>query len=89
MEKVGHKIMIFLGGTNKHANRWLLRSVCNAPKTKQDVRQIRKADRQSDRNSEAIKPKGKIQSALFAKSAKQPKIDKSKLPELPSRMVFG
>lgn len=43
---------------------------CHIPKTADDIRAVRKSDRQRDRNSGVIRPAGKIKSAPFPKSEK-------------------
>lgn len=87
--EVDHKIPCSLGGDNSRSNGWLLCRLCHAPKTKQDIRQTRKADRQRDRSTGAIKPKGAIKSAGFQKSDKRPKIDKTAIPTLKPRGIYG
>lgn len=52
-------------------------------KTNKDVKAIAKGKRQYDRANGLRKPAGKLQGPDFAKSPKQPRIDKSALPTLP------
>lgn len=65
-----------LGGKAEAANGQWLCKVCHKAKTADDVRKIRKADRQRDKASGAVKPKGKMQSRDFEKAEKPRKIDK-------------
>lgn len=84
-----HKIPCSLGGDNSLSNCWLLGPCCHEPKTAQDIKQTRKADRQRDKATGAMKSKAKIQSRGFSKVQKTPKIDKSKLTPLPRRELYG
>lgn len=87
-----HKIPCSLGGDNSIANCWLLGPCCHKPKTKTDIRQTRKADRQRSKANGSMRSKKQIQSAPFAKSDKRPKIDKSKIEQaaLPMRKgIYG
>ena len=77
--EVDHILPDQLGGEPVLANAQVLCRVCHAEKTTQDVRRIRKGDRQRDKNSGAIKPKGQIKSAGFAK-AERPERMKQSLP---------
>jgi len=81
--EVDHKLPDALGGKPEAANGWLLCRVCHKPKTADDIRRIRKADRQRDRASGAIVPKQKIQSAGFAKKPKR-----DQLPMPPRRPLY-
>lgn len=87
--EVDHKIPCALGGDNSRSNGWLLCRLCHALKTKQDIQQTRKADRQRDRSTGAIKPKSTIKSAGFHKADKKTKIDKSAIPAMPRRKIYG
>ena len=77
--QVDHILACELGGEPVLVNAQVLCKPCHAEKTTQDVRRIRKGDRQRDKNSGAIKPKGQIQSAGFAK-AERPERMKQSLP---------
>jgi len=46
---------------------------CHKFKTRNDIQQIRKSDRQRDRHSGVIRPAGKLKSAPFPKSDKPKK----------------
>lgn len=73
--EVDHILPDVLGGEPVLANAQVLCRVCHAEKTASDVRRTRKADRQRDRHSGAIKPKGTI--------AKRPKQDRPRPQKLP------
>lgn len=65
------------------------RVCCHIPKTADDVRKVRKSDRQRDRHSGVIRPAGKIPTAPFPKPAKSEHSDLNKgLPELPRRKLY-
>lgn len=81
--EIDHILPDVLGGEPVLANAQVLCRVCHAEKTAADVRRTRKADRQRDKASGAVRPAGKIQGPGFAKSPKQPRIDKTALPPLP------
>ena len=84
-----HILPCALGGQPTIANGRLLCRVCHREKTAGDVRQIRKSDRQRDRNSGVIRPAGKLKSAPFPKSAKPERRDPNKgLPPLPPRKLY-
>jgi 5-methylcytosine-specific restriction protein A len=69
-----HILPAELGGTNELANLQILCRVCHAEKTAQDVRRIRKGDRQRDKASGAVKPKG------WQKPVKEQRTTKAGLP---------
>lgn len=71
--EVDHILPCALGGQPTIANGRLLCRVCHREKTAGDVRQIRKSDRQRDRNSGVIRPAGKLKFAPFPKSDKPKK----------------
>lgn len=71
--EVDHILPCELGGEPTVDNGRLLCRVCHREKTAGDVRQIRKSDRQRDRNSGVIRPAGKLKSAPFPKSDKPKK----------------
>lgn len=69
-----------LGGKAEPANGQWLCKVCHKAKTADDVRRIRKADRQRDKATGAKRPKKKMQSKGFAKSEKAKGSKKTSLP---------
>lgn len=77
--EVDHILPCSLGGEATVANGRLLCRVCHVEKTADDIRRTRKADRQRDRASGAIRPKQKIRSAGFAK--KPARTPKQSLPQ--------
>jgi len=58
--EVDHILPDALGGEPILANAQVLCRVCHKEKTKGDVRRVRKSDRQRDKNTGAVKPKGSI-----------------------------
>jgi 5-methylcytosine-specific restriction protein A len=72
--QIDHILPLELGGESKAANGQLLCKVCHAEKTAQDVRRIRKGDRQRDKASGAVKPKG------WQKPVKEQRTTKAGLP---------
>lgn len=72
--EVDHILEDALGGEPILANAQVLCGVCHKEKTAERVAMIRKADRQRDRHSGAIKPSGK-----FQKHPKPPR-ESTKLP---------
>ncbi len=81
--EIDHILPDALGGAPTAANGRLICRVCHTAKTADDVRRIRKADRQRDKHTGAIRPKGNLRGPAFQKSHKSPRIDKSALPPLP------
>lgn len=65
-----HVLPCELGGDNDLANCAAICVQCHKYATRNDVRRIRKSDRQRDRNTGVIRSKGSIQSAGFAKPGK-------------------
>lgn len=80
--EVDHILPDVLGGEPVLANARVLCSVCHKAKTADDIRRTRKADRQADKASGAIKPKGSI-----ASRPKAPKLPGK--PPLPPRRMFA
>ncbi len=78
---VDHILPDALGGKPEAANGRLICKVCHKAKTATDIGQIRKADRQRDRHTGAIKPKGSI-----ASPPKPPRIS-TKQP-LPPKQLY-
>lgn len=68
--EVDHILPVALGGEPSAQNARLLCRPCHAGKTADDIRRIRKADRQRDRHTGAIRPAGKINSPPFVQSPK-------------------
>lgn len=89
--EVDHILPDALGGKPELANAQVLCRPCHKEKTADDVGRIRKSDRQRDKALGAMKkPARPIQSAGFAKAQpKANKIDKSAIPPLPRRGLFG
>lgn len=65
-----HVIPDQLGGDASLENCMALCVQCHKFKTRDDIKRIRKSDRQRDRNTGVIRSKGSIQSAGFAKHGK-------------------
>lgn len=65
-----HNVPDQLGGDNGLDNCVSICVTCNKFKTANDIRQIRKSDRQRDKNSRVIRPKGTIKSQGFPSFAK-------------------
>ena len=82
--EVDHILPDVLGGEPVLANARVLCRVCHAEKTADDIRRTRKADRQRDKASGAIKPAGKLRGPAFAQSPKP----KRERPQLPARQLF-
>lgn len=84
--EVDHILPCALGGEPTVANGRLLCRVCHAEKTADDIRRTRKADRQRDKATRAVRPAGKLKGAGFPKTekaaARLPK------PPLPHRPMF-
>lgn len=81
--EVDHILPDILGGEPTLTNAQVLCRVCHAEKTATDIRRTRKADRQRDRHSGALKPKGTIKSAGF------PKRERPAKPSLPPRQIYA
>ncbi|TPN44415.1 HNH endonuclease [Mesorhizobium sp. B1-1-4] len=86
--EVDHILPDILGGEPVLANAQVLCRVCHAAKSAEDLRRTRKADRQRDKASGAIRPVGKLRGPAFPKATKAPQIDKSALPLPPRRNLF-
>ena len=84
-----HIIPDQLSGLNDLDNCQALCVACHKIKTKSDIQRIRKSDRQRDKNTRVIRPKGQIQSAPFPRFEKpRHGVDKSILPALPRQPLF-
>lgn len=85
--EVDHILPDVLGGEPILSNAMVLCGVCHKAKTGDDIRRTRKADRQHDRATGAIRPKQSIRSAGFPQTRKAPAIEKQ--PVARKRDVFG
>lgn len=84
-----HDVPDQLGGDNSLGNCRAICVTCNKFKTRGDIQQIRKSDRQRDRHNGVVRPAGKIKSAPFPKSAKAERRDPNKgLPPLAPRKLY-
>lgn len=83
--EVDHILPCELGGEPILANAQVLCKTCHKAKTAQDVRRVRKSDRQRDKDSGAIRPKQSIRSAGFARPDKPARIQK---PSPPRRALY-
>lgn len=81
-----HNVPDQLGGDNSLDNCMAVCVQCHKFKTRNDVRQIRKSDRQRDKARGVIRPAGKIKSAGFPKSEKSE--GRQAKPQLPPRSLF-
>ena len=66
-----HKLPCALGGDNSLANLVVQCTACDKPKTADDIKRIRKADRQRDYHTGASDKPSRIQSRGFSKSGPQ------------------
>ncbi|TPM37020.1 HNH endonuclease signature motif containing protein [Mesorhizobium sp. B2-3-2] len=71
--EIDHILSDILGGEPVLANAQVLCRVCHAAKSADDLRRTRKADRQRDKASGAIRPAGKLRGPAFPKSSKPPR----------------
>lgn len=83
--EVDHVLPDALGGEPVLSNARVLCRVCHAGKTADDIGRIRKADRQRDKNTGALRPRPRIQSPGFPKSEKQARATKPLSKTLPAR----
>ena len=65
--EVDHVLPCELGGEPTIANGRLLCRVCHKEKTANDIRRIRKSDRQRDKHSGVLKPKSSLSNRRFKK----------------------
>lgn len=81
-----HDVPDQLGGDNSLENCRAVCIQCHKIKTRADIQQIRKSDRQRDKASGVIRPAGKLRSAPFPKSEKAAR----RVPKqpLPPRQLF-
>lgn len=80
-----HDVPDQLGGGNGLTNCRAICIQCHKLKTKRDIQQIRKSDRQRDKASGVIRAAGKIKSAGFPKREKP---ERSAKPSLPPRQLY-
>lgn len=78
--EVDHILPCALGGEATVANGRLLCRVCHIEKTADDIRRVRKSDRQRDKANGAVRPK----SALAGRKQPKPALTKT----LPPRAMF-
>jgi 5-methylcytosine-specific restriction endonuclease McrA len=81
-----HAVPDALGGDNSLENCLAICVQCHKLKTKNDIRQIRKSDRQRDKAVGVIRPAGKIKSAPFPKTEKAAR--RSAKPPLPPARLY-
>lgn len=77
--EVDHILEDALGGEPVLANAQVLCSVCHKEKTAERIVKIRKADRQRDKASGAVRPAGKLHGPAFAKPDKPERVGKTPL----------
>lgn len=80
--EVDHVLPCELGGEPTLANAQTLCRVCHRAKTAQDVRRIRKSDRQRDKHTGAIRSKQAMKSRGFDRKERVAK------PALPPRRIY-
>lgn len=76
--EVDHILPDVLGGEPILANAQVLCRICHAEKSADDIRRTRKADRQRDKNSGAVRPKQSIPSRPSDRKQRVPKLDFTK-----------
>lgn len=81
-----HDVPDQLGGDNSLENCRAVCVQCHKIKTRGDIQQIRKSDRQRDKRSGVIRPAGKLRGAPFPKSEKAAR--RVSKPPLPPRQLF-
>ncbi|RBO91886.1 HNH endonuclease [Pseudochrobactrum asaccharolyticum] len=82
--EVDHILPCALGGEATVANGRLLCRVCHVEKTADDIRRVRKSDRQRDKANGAVRPK----SALAGRKRPKPALTKT-LPPRPMYITAG
>lgn len=78
-----HVVALINGGEHSEANLAPAHGHCHVGKSARDVKEKAKTARVRQKHIGSVRPAGKIQGPGFAKSPKQPRIDKSALPPLP------
>ena len=84
-----HILPCALGGTATIANGRLLCRVCHREKTATDIRRTRKADRQRDKDTGAIRPKQAIKSRKFDTSQHKAKRAAKTINQLPRKRLYA
>jgi 5-methylcytosine-specific restriction protein A len=86
---VDHILPDALGGKPEASNgRWICKP-CHREKTADDIKRIRKSDRQRDRHTGAIAPAGNIQSPGFAQVVKPQRASRHDwIAPLPKNKLF-
>lgn len=82
-----HILPDVLGGEPTLENCKVQCLACDAPKTADDIRRIRKADRQRDRHTGALAKPSQIRSAGFPKSAPQARATSPLRKQMPQRRL--
>jgi 5-methylcytosine-specific restriction enzyme A len=85
--EIDHILPDALGGKPELANAMLLCRICHVAKSGDDVRRVRKADRQKAIYVGSKKPAGKLRSRGFPPVAKAPK--PSSKQALPPRQIYA
>lgn len=81
-----HVLPCELGGDNSLSNCLAICVQCHKHKTRNDIRQIRKSDRQRDRHTGVVRPSGKIKSPGFPAAAHS--IKRQPKPPLSPRQLY-
>lgn len=87
--EVDHILEDALGGEPVLANAQVLCRVCHTAKTAERVRMIRKADRQRDKDTGAIRPKQAIKSRGFDTSQHKAKRVAKTINQLPRKRLYA
>lgn len=81
-----HILPAELGGDNSLANCRALCVQCHKFKTRDDIKRIRKSDRQRDKSTGVVRPVGKLRGAPFPKAERS--ANRTPKPPLPPRPLF-
>jgi 5-methylcytosine-specific restriction endonuclease McrA len=81
-----HILPAELGGDNSLANCRALCVQCHKFKTRDDIKRIRKSDRQRDKSTGVVRHAGKLHGAPFPQSAKSAR--RAEKPSLPPKSLF-
>lgn len=84
-----HVIALIEGGENRESNLKPAHGHCNLAKAAVETKRKAKVERIAQKHIGARKPKGELKSRGFEKHEKERAIDKTRLPELPRRNMFG